>query len=382
MSNYFNIYFNIESNQEIIKYRKIKKEYLLEVQEPEDLIEYGIDESENPYHIIDFKSITEETPAYEAVFIDCISGTNKYEIKVQPIGTCLIDFLNINLKDENDLKRFAFKYGLDNLLWLDKSHILNNCIIYTVSDFDKNFTRFFNSIKNVLSKIQQEFKETITFCFNDSGDNKINKLNPKQRYFLSFHGCDGNIYFTKMPKLQKYSKGISINYDSFFTTDIDLNEFFTEQLINTVSAKDFTFAPSFYSCLRIENALFISFINLLETKEFHINICANCGKFFIPISKSNEIYCDNPLADDPSRTCKVVGADKKYKAKIKDNEIIALIRSTSSTLSMRVKRNPDIIEHEIKYNKWKVNYPIQMKKYQDRKITKDELINWINDVRR
>ena len=103
---------------------------------------------------------------------------------------------------------------------------------------------------------------------------------------------------------------------------------------------------------------------------------------FIPTSKSNEVYCDNPLVDDSSRTCKVVGADKKYKAKIKDNEIITLIRSTSSTLSMRVKRNPDIKEHKIKYDKWKISYPVQMKKYQDRKITKDEFINWINDVRR
>ena len=49
---------------------------------------------------------------------------------------------------------------------------------------------------------------------------------------------------------------------------------------------------------------------------------------------------------------------------------------------MRVKRNPDIKEHKTKYNKWKVDYPIQMKKFQDGEITKDKLINWINDARR
>ena len=114
----------------------------------------------------------------------------------------------------------------------------------------------------------------------------------------------------------------------------------------------------------------------------HINTCANCGKLFIPLSKSNERYCNYLIDTESSRTCKDVGADKKYKEKIKDNEIISLIRSTSSTLSMRVKRNGDIKEHKIKYDKWKITYPIQMKKYQDGKITKDELINWINDVRR
>ena len=78
----------------------------------------------------------------------------------------------------------------------------------------------------------------------------------------------------------------------------------------------------------------------------------------------------------------MVGADKKYKDKIKDDEILKLIRNTSSTLSMRVKRNPDIKEHNIKNDKWKSDYPIQMKKYQNKEITKDELIKWINDVRR
>ena len=114
----------------------------------------------------------------------------------------------------------------------------------------------------------------------------------------------------------------------------------------------------------------------------HINTCANCGKLFIPLSKSNEKYCNYLIDTESSRTCKDVGADKKYKEKIKDNEIISIIRSTSSTLSMRVKRNPDIKEHEKKYNTWKEVYPIQMQKYKNGEITKDELINWINNVRR
>ena len=121
---------------------------------------------------------------------------------------------------------------------------------------------------------------------------------------------------------------------------------------------------------------------MLDTADLHINTCANCSKLFIPTSKSNEIYCDNPLVDDPSHTCKMVGADKKYKDKVKDDEILKLIRNTSSTFSMRVKRNPDIKEHKIKNDKWKSDYPIQMKKYQNQEITKDELIKWINDVRR
>lgn len=382
MYNYFNIYFDLHSNQEIIKYRKLRKEYILSSDDSDLLNEFQINEEENPYHIIHSKEITKLTPAYEAIFVNVVDNIYDFETRIQPIGTFLLGLLNINLDNYSDLKKFAFKYGLDILLYMDKSNILNSCIIYSLNDFDELFIKFFDSVKNTIAKLQQKFKEAIDFCFNDSGDKDINKLNPMQRYFLSFHGCDANIYFTKIPKFQKYSKGISIDFGSFFNTDIHLSEFNAKQLLSTVASKDFAFAPSFYSCPKLENALFISFVNLLETKDLHINKCANCGKLFIPTSKSNEIYCDNPLVDEPSHTCKMVGADKKYKDKIKDDEILKLIRNTSSTLSMRVKRNPDIKEHKIKNDKWKSDYPIQMKKYQNQEITKDELIKWINDVRR
>lgn len=385
MNNKFFIYFDLKENKEIIKYRKLNREYILDTDDLDLLNEFDIDEKENPYHIIDkdlVANITEFIPAYEAIFINTDNTPYDYEMNTQPIGTFLIDFLNINLNNCSAIKNFAFKYGLDNLLYMDKSNTLHTYFTYPVKEFDELFVNFFKSVKNVISKLQVEFRESINFCFNDSGDKEINKLNAKQRYFLSFHGCNSNIYFKQIPEFQKYSKGIAIDYDSFFDTNINLSEFTTKQLVNTVVSKDFAFASSFYTCSKLENALFLSFVNLLDVKDLHINKCTNCGKFFIPSSKSSEIYCNNLLEENSSRTCKDVGADKKYKAKIKDNEIVSLIRNTSSTLSMRVKRNPDIKEHKTKYNKWKVDYPIQMKKYQNGKITKDELINWINDVRR
>lgn len=379
MNSNFYIYFDLETNKEIIKHRKLLKEFVLDTDDSQLLEEYQIDKNDNPYYIIESNLIEKQTPVYEAVFVD---NFNDLDIKVQPIGTYLLDFLNLNLNNDSDLKKFAFTYGLDNLLHLDKSNNLNSYTIYIASEFEKIFNTFFDSIKNNLSKLQQEFKDTITFCFGDSGDKKIDKLNPKQRYFLSFHGCDGDVYFTQTPKFQKYSKGITIDFNSFFDTDIKLSKFTQEQLVNAVASESFAFAPYSYSCSKLENALFISFTNLINTNNLHINTCANCGKLFIPTSKSNEIYCDNPLLDNPSRTCKNIGADKKYKEKMREDEITKMIRDTSSCLGMRVKRNPDIKEHDIKYNNWKTSYPIQLKKYKEKKITKEELINWINNSRR
>ena len=184
MNSNFYIYFDLKTNKEIIKHRKLLKEFVLDTDDPQLLEEYQIDKNDNPYYIIESNLIGKQTPVYEAVFVD---NFNDLDIKVQPVGTYLLDFLNLNLNNDSDLKKFAFKYGLDNLLHLDKPNNLNSYTIYIASEFEKIFNTFFDSIKNNLSKLQQEFKDTITFCFGDSGDKKINKLNPKQRYFLSFH---------------------------------------------------------------------------------------------------------------------------------------------------------------------------------------------------
>lgn len=385
MNSRFFIYFDVKANKEIIKYRKLNKEYILDTNNPDLLKEFDIDEKEDPYHIIR-EDLTQEikgyTPAYEAIFINTFNELYDYEIRIQSIGKLLIDFLNINLDNSSDLKDFALKYGLDTLLYMDKQNLLNSCITYTVPEFEELFTRFFESVKNTVSKLQIEFKEALDFCFFDSGNADINGLNPKQRYFLSFHGCNDKLYYTKIPKFEKYSKGISVDYDSFFNTKINLKEFSKEQLIYAVASKDFTFAPSSYSCPKLENALFISFINLLETKNLHINKCANCGRLFIPSSKSNEKYCNYPLKNNLSRTCKDVGADKKYKDKLKEDEVSKLISDTSSRLNMRVLRNPDIEEYKIRLNYWQNNYRIQKEKYLKGEITQDELINWINNAGR
>ena len=375
----FFIYFDLKSNLEIIKYRKLMKEYILESDDKELLDDCCINEDENPYHIVDAKLINEYPDINKKIFINTLL---EMDTIVQPIGTFFIDFLNVNLNSVNSLMDFVFKYGLDLILNMDKLNILKSYECYSEDKFEITFNKLHSSLKDALVKIQNNFKESVQFCFQDSGDKEINLLDAKRRYFLSFNKAFGGLHARYLAKLQPYSKNIQTNFTSFYDTNVKLENYEQSELIEKVAAKDFAFVPFSYDCLKLENALFISFINLLDTNNLNINTCINCGKLFIPSSKSNEKYCNNPLSIDSSRTCKDVGADKKYKEKIKDDEIISLIRSTSSTLSMRVKRNPDINVHEKKYNNWKKNYPTQMKRYQNKEITKDELINWINDIRR
>ena len=70
MKKNFYIYFDIKSNSEIIKYRKLMKEYILESDDDEILNDYFIDNVENPYHIVDSKLFDSHPNICEKIFIN------------------------------------------------------------------------------------------------------------------------------------------------------------------------------------------------------------------------------------------------------------------------------------------------------------------------
>lgn len=281
----FFIYFDLKSNLEIIKYRKLMKEYILESDDKELLDDCCINEDENPYHIVDAKLINEYPDINKKIFINTLL---EMDTIVQPIGTFFIDFLNVNLNSVNSLMDFVFKYGLDLILNMDKLNILKSYECYSEDKFEITFNKLHSSLKDALVKIQNNFKESVQFCFQDSGDKEINLLDAKRRYFLSFNKAFGGLHARYLAKLQPYSKNIQTNFTSFYDTNVKLENYEQSELIEKVAAKDFAFVPFSYDCLKLENALFISFINLLDTNNLNINTCINCGKLFIPSSKSNE----------------------------------------------------------------------------------------------
>ena len=49
--------------------------------------------------------------------------------------------------------------------------------------------------------------------------------------------------------------------------------------------------------------------------------CSNCGKWFLIDAGIYSDYCENPLAEDKTKTCRMVSARKKYDTKCKEDPI-------------------------------------------------------------
>ncbi|MDD6587976.1 MAG: DUF6076 domain-containing protein [Anaerobutyricum hallii] len=75
-----------------------------------------------------------------------------------------------------------------------------------------------------------------------------------------------------------------------------------------------------YEFSDLDDFLYMDFFTGLE-KNYLPKKCSNCGKWFLLRSGNYSDYCDNPLPDQPDRTCRDTSARKKYEDKCKTDPI-------------------------------------------------------------
>ena len=66
--------------------------------------------------------------------------------------------------------------------------------------------------------------------------------------------------------------------------------------------------------------LYYDFFNGIK-KNFIPNQCKQCGRFFLIHAGKYFSYCDTPLADEPDKTCRDVGARRRYDDKCKNDPV-------------------------------------------------------------
>lgn len=81
---------------------------------------------------------------------------------------------------------------------------------------------------------------------------------------------------------------------------------------------------------------------LSKTSNYPIKKCQNCGMYFIPTSKVDEIYCD--YAKENSKTCRDLGAFQFYTERLKQNKAMGEYRRTYQQKSMQVRKDKENIK--------------------------------------
>ncbi len=115
---------------------------------------------------------------------------------------------------------------------------------------------------------------------------------------------------------------------------------------------------------------------LSKTPNYPIKKCQNCGMYFIPTSKVDEIYCDYPKEN--SKPCRDLGAFQSYTERLKQNKSMGEYRRTYQQKFMQVRKNKDNKKLTQDFETWKKQAKEKNQRYEKKgKLTEDEVYNWI-----
>lgn len=98
-------------------------------------------------------------------------------------------------------------------------------------------------------------------------------------------------------------------------------------------------------------ALIFYEFDCLCIRNLPIRKCENCGSYFLPFSSAS-LYCERIIDTETNRTCKDVGAMRKYNQNVSTNAAKALFRRVANAYQMRCKRAPTCYPRA-EYEEWK-----------------------------
>ena len=265
---------------------------------------------------------------------------NKQEIL--PIYSMLLDYLNYSLSNI-DLRR---KRNVPTkLMWKFKFNIGNSI----------------PSIKHKLIDELFEFKYSKDYEAANRVQQNIDELNDEKKYINE-----------KFEQLQNEIRELVNN----LFIENKLNEDFGGIDVDGIHYRIFyscedNYFGEIYETENLEAFLLFSIIKCLEYG-IKINKCENCGKYFVPLTRNDEIYCDNVFSN--GRTCKQIG----YENKIKNDDILKEYRrvyKNKNAYKQRTKnKNPNA---EAEFKKWVYAAKFKLDDCREGKITIEEFKEWL-----
>ena len=323
--------------------------------------------------------------------------------EVNELGTLLLKFVNYDFTDFNRFVEFVHEYGIPGIDFYDvnkgPSNPFNKYINLNITNDKKNIfltendfiivcKKIFEKRKKILIKYQSEFKKLINFTNNLSNLDYLSDFSIADRFYIYKYANDD--YMDMSLELSIF---ITLLYDVEPLKDFNPHLFYHvkssfEENAKTIAEKlksshqkydNDLFLSFCFNCHTIESACFITLLELIKNNT-PIYICKNCGKYFIPSSKKNTLYCDNIY--EHGKTCQEIGAMITYNEKLKKDEINALYRKTLSAKKMLANRNPDIPIYLEKYEKWKEEANKFKDDIRQGLRTQEDFKNWIEETRK
>ena len=288
----------------------------------------------------------------------------------EKFGLLLLRFLNADLSNyEVAYKTFFYAYGFEILRDLDENYkfeLLNN--YGSNENYLKATNKIFEDLQENLIDLQEELINAVTYIYNLNNDSNLEKYTYSERFAVYLIKRKGKLYsYYKNDLIMRDS--YSRKYDEFLNnSEYDILEsLHSENVLLSMSDthKSNDLSSICYAILE----------ELSKTPNYPIKKCQNCGMYFIPTSKVDEIYCDYPKEN--SKPCRDLGAFQSYTERLKQNKAMGEYRRTYQQKFMQVKKNKDNKELSKNFENWKKQAKEKINQMKKGKLTENEVYEWI-----
>lgn len=289
---------------------------------------------------------------------------------VERLGLLLLRFLNADLSTyETAYKDFFYAYGFEILKDVDEDYNFELKGKYEDDNtYLKETKKIYDNLKEQLIYIQEQITDAVNYIYNINENEELKPFTHSQRYAVYLIKRKGKLY-----SYIKNDEVIQDNYSNKYeelgsSADIDLLKKLKEEgmlisMVNTHKSND------------ISSICYAILEELSKTDNYPIKKCQNCGMYFIPTSKVDEIYCDYPKEN--SKTCRDLGAFQSYTERLKQNKAMGEYRRTYQQKFMQVRKNKENKELSKNFETWKKQAKEKINLMKKGKLTENEVYEWI-----
>ena len=288
----------------------------------------------------------------------------------EKFGLLLLRFLNADLSNyEIANKTFFYAYGFEILRDLDRKYKVELKQNYgSNEEYLKATTKIFEDLQENLIDLQQELIKAVTYIYNLDNIKSLDKYTYSERFA---------VYLIKrIGKLYTYYENDFIIRDSYSRKYKDIGKNSEYDLLNTLKDTNKVLAMSdTHKSNDLSSICYAILEELSKTPNYPIKKCQNCGMYFIPSAKTDEVYCDYPKEN--SKSCRDLGAFQSYTQRLKDNKAMGEYRRTYQQKFMQIRKDKSNTKLIKEFETWKKKAKEKINDMKKGKLTENQVYQWI-----
>lgn len=283
-------------------------------------------------------------------------------------GKMLMMFLNADFSNfDKAYKTFFFAYGFELL----KEYVPYKELETSYTSEKKMLEamrRVYEDSSYELMEIQDNFKECVDQIYNLGEEVNFENCSANSKFIANIIKHKSQIY--------RYSNKIEVVLDNYANKDDNYYKESYESLVKKLENEELSIKKhNVYTSEKLSNILYAILEQIVQAPNLPVKKCQNCGKYFIPSSRQDEVYCEFP--DDKGKTCKEKGASETYKKNLENIPALLEYRRNYQKKIMIVSRNKDDRALKKEFDEWKKDAQDKIKLFKQGKLDEDSLYEWM-----